>query len=121
MTRALLLALGSLVASAAGQLLLASGARNSEGTPWLVLMFSPKIIAGIACWTLSTLLWIAALQRERLSLIYALASLNYVLVPLGARVLLGERFGGTRLVGMLLIVFGVALSLAGRSTEGSGP
>ena len=118
---ALLLGLGSVLASAAGQLLLASGARAPGASGWGALLLSPRVIAGLVCWTASTLLWLAALQRERLSLVYALASLNYVLVPLGARVFLGERLGGTRVLGRAVIALGVGICLAGRGAGEPAP
>jgi drug/metabolite transporter (DMT)-like permease len=111
--RALLLGLASVVLSAAGQLLLAAGSRQSTSRSLGALLFTPRVASGLACWTASTLLWMAALRRESLASIYALTSLNYVLVPLGAHLLLGERVGAQRIFGMGLIVAGVLFSLAG--------
>lgn len=126
--KAILLAFFSVLASAAGQLMLALGTkaaaergRAASGSLglWVAVLTEPRVIFGIACWGASALLWMAALQRERLSAVYALASLNYVLVPLLARVVLGERIGGLRLIGMAVIVVGVGLCVAGRGAEGS--
>jgi drug/metabolite transporter (DMT)-like permease len=111
---ALLFALGSVSLSTAGQLLLASGSKRGVAASLVSLLWTPAIVAGLSCWIASTLLWIAALQRERLGVVYALTSLNYVLVPLGARFLLGERFSAPRAFGMGLIAVGVLLTMGGR-------
>jgi drug/metabolite transporter (DMT)-like permease len=129
--KTLALALTSVAASAAGQLLLAAGARAPRGAPgaagagpqaeraaaWLWLLLDHRVLGGLACWTASTLLWLLVLQRERLSFAYTLTSLNYVLVPLAARFVLGERLGGIRMVGMALIALGVGVTVAGRASE----
>jgi uncharacterized membrane protein len=112
--RALLLALGSVLFSASGQLLLASGAKQGATASLAALLLSPRVTGGLVCWAASTLLWMAALQRLPLVAVYPLTSLNFVLVPLGARLLLGERVGAPRALGMALIVAGVLVSLAGR-------
>jgi len=111
--RPLLLALGSVLLSASGQLLLAAGSKGAASASMVALLLTPRVVGGLACWTASTLLWMAALQRERLTAVYALTSLNYILVPLGARLLLGERVGPARAMGMSLIAAGVLVSLAG--------
>jgi len=111
--RPLPLALGSVLLSASGQLLLAAGSKEGASASMVALLLTPRVVGGLACWTASTLLWMAALQREQLAAVYALTSLNYILVPLGARLLLGERVGPARAVGMGLIAAGVLVSLAG--------
>lgn len=123
---AMWLALGSVMASAAGQLFLSAGARAPRPVAsglvgWIALLTDPRTVVGLICWAASAVLWMATLQRERLSHVYALASLNYVLVPLGARLVFGERLGGMRLAGMLVIVAGVGLCVAARGPEGPTP
>lgn len=111
--RALLFGLASVVFSAVGQLLLAAGSKRGATASLLALLLTPRVVSGLGCWAASTLLWVAALRREPLATVYVLTSLNYVLVPAGAHLLLGERLGGQRIFGMGLIVAGVLVSLSG--------
>lgn len=76
----------------------------SHGT-WLAgasLLFAVEI----AAYTL-------ALQRLPVALAYPLSALSYTAVVVAARLLLGERPGRRRWLGVLLITTGAALSLPG--------
>lgn len=121
----LLLALVSVAASGAGQLLLRHGAMAAagdlDGRAYLALLLSPPVLAGLAAWALSTALWLLVLTRAELSFVYLLGSLNYIAVPLLSRWLFNERVGTTQLAGMLVITCGVALTLAGRGAERGAP
>ena len=79
---------------------------------WLHALSSPATVFGLACWLLSTLLWISVLARAPLSFVYCLGATNYLLVPLAARTLFGEQLTRPHLAGMVLIAAGVALILA---------
>jgi drug/metabolite transporter (DMT)-like permease len=71
-------------------------------TSWLV-------IGGFGAYVLSAGLWIIILSRTELSWAFPLVSLSYVITVLVAPVVLNETFSVQRLVGTLVICFGVYL------------
>ena len=81
---------------------------------WGSVLFCPPVVAGLALWTLSTLLWIYVLSGSGLILAYGLYGLNYVLVPLLAHWRLAEPISGLQAAGMALIALGVGCTVAGR-------
>src|SRR5688500_10758842 len=82
----MLLILGAVVFSAAGQLLLKSGAQQLAGLGRLEFLLaaarSAHVLAGLAAWVASTVCWLYVLRVAPLSRVYGLTSLTYVLVPL---------------------------------------
>jgi undecaprenyl phosphate-alpha-L-ara4N flippase subunit ArnF len=111
-------AAASIVLSAAGQLGMKAGMHalaNPEGLPapdhWLTSGAVLWTVAGLACYGLSMLAWLAALTRYALSLMYPLLGLSYVLVYLGAThwSVLMEPASAQRSLGTLLIAVGVAI------------
>lgn len=108
------LALLSILLSSAGQLSLKYGLSLQSlpegffGALPLVLR-SPFVLAGIAAYGASMLLWLAVLAKAELSLAYPMVSLSYVLVALGAALFLREALSFTRVLGILVIVLGVLL------------
>lgn len=117
----LLLALCSVVLNGGGQILQRYGARQasdvlaSATAPgfWQTLLTHPAVIAGLACWAVSTLLWLYLLSAVEVSALYAIGSLSYVFVPLAARALLGEAVAPAQWFGMVLIACGVAVGRLG--------
>ena len=107
--RTLLLILAAVAFSALGQLGLKSGARQLTGLGLLNL----HVLAGLAAWSASTLCWIYVLRVAPLSRAYGLNALTYVLVPLASVWLFGEQLRRLHVVGMLLILLGVACVLWG--------
>ena len=101
-----------------GQLLLKKGMsvdrdavdRMSEVVPRLMkAAMSPVVIAGFVLYGLSAALWLIILTRAELSWAYPLLSMGYVLVVVLSRFLFHEAVSVTRLMGTLVIVFGVWL------------
>lgn len=101
-----------------GQLLLKKGMsvdrdavdRMSEVVPRLMkAAMSPVVIAGFVLYGLSAALWLIILTRAELSWAYPLLSMGYVLVVVLSRFLFHEAVTVTRLMGTLVIVFGVWL------------
>src|SRR5205823_478579 len=84
---------------------------------WWALATCAPVIAGLLAWALATALWLVVLAREQLSYAYVLGSLNYVLVPVAARLLFAERIGSLRWAGMALIAVGVAVTVLARAGE----
>ncbi len=109
--------IGAAVAlSAAGQLLLKSGARRLGGLGRLAFLFAaardPHVLAALAAWGTSTLCWLYVLRRAPLSRTYGVTSFTYVLVPLVSVHLFGEQVRPLHVVGMVLILLGVACVLS---------
>jgi drug/metabolite transporter (DMT)-like permease len=96
---------------AAGQLLFkaTAAAWQLHGT-----LFAPapalRLLASLAVYGIATLAWIWVLQGTSLSVAYPLVALTFVLVPLGAWWWFGESLSPRYMVGMLLIVAGIAVA-----------
>jgi len=96
------------------QLLLKQGAPAAAAVPaprWLswtgiAALGSGWVVAGIVCYLLSFANWLYVLQRVPLHIAYPVTNLSHALIPLGAWVLLGERFGPARAAGIALIIAG---------------
>ncbi len=74
---------------------------------YVTIFTSPLIIFGIAIYFASILLWLYALTIVELSYAYPFLALSYIFVILGSWYFLGEAVSMVRLVGVLIIVFGV--------------
>lgn len=75
----------------------------------LKLLFQLPILAGLACYAISLVVWIIGLSRTDVTLAYPMLSLGYVVGAIGAWAFLGETVSPQRLVALLVIVVGVAL------------
>ena len=69
----------------------------------------PPIVAGIACYALSVVVWILGLSRVPVSVAYPLLSLGYVVNALAAQWLFGESVTLQRWIGIGFILLGVWL------------
>ena len=91
--------------NAAAQLLLKAG---TNAVPLgLRLAIEPHILAGLACYVVSVVVWIVALSRVPVSIAYPMLSIGYVVNAIAAWYLLGEAVTPMRLVGIGIIVLGV--------------
>lgn len=93
----------------AGTTLSLRSPKEALGVVKLVLT-SPALLAGVILGATSTLLWIVVLSRLELS--YAAPLFNatyYVLLVIGSVVVLHEHLDVKRLIGVVLIVAGIAL------------
>ena len=91
--------------NAAAQLLLKAG---TNAMPLgLRLAMEPHILAGLACYVVSVVVWIVALSRVPVSIAYPMLSIGYVVNAIAAWYLLGEAVTPMRLVGIGIIVLGV--------------
>jgi undecaprenyl phosphate-alpha-L-ara4N flippase subunit ArnE len=115
--KTLALILAAVVFSAAGQLCLKSGAQHVAmfaGHEFLLAAArNGRVISGIIAWALSALCWLYVLRVAPLSKAYLLSSLTYVFVPLAGISVFGEQLRRLHVVGMLLILVGVACLLSG--------
>jgi drug/metabolite transporter (DMT)-like permease len=105
--------------NAAAQLLLKAGtnalggaihinAQNWFGTGVKVFTQLP-ILAGLACYVVSLLVWIIGLSRTDVTIAYPMLSLGYVVSAIGAWMFLGEVVSIQRLMAIGVIMVGVAL------------
>jgi len=91
--------------NAAAQLLLKAG---TNALPLgLRLAIEPHILAGLACYVVSVVVWIVALSRVPVSVAYPMLSIGYVVNAIAAWYLLGEAVTPMRLAGIGIIVLGV--------------
>ena len=73
------------------------------------LIANPPILAGLACYAASVVIWIMALSRVPVSVAYPLLSVGYIVNAVAAWMLFGESLGAQKLVGIGFIVIGVYL------------
>ncbi len=113
----MVLILGAVAFSAAGQLFLKSGAQHLAGLGRLEFLLAAArdmhVLSGLVAWIASTLCWLYVLRVAPLSRAYMLSSLTYVLIPLASIYVFGEQLRRLHAVGMALILIGVACLLSG--------
>ncbi|AZF25284.1 MULTISPECIES: EamA family transporter [unclassified Pseudomonas] len=76
---------------------------------WGQVFNAPLLWAGIGAYVIEFFVWLEALSRAPLSLLFPLAALAYCLVVLAGRVVLKETVSRRRWLGTLVITFGVML------------
>src|SRR5688500_7519859 len=115
--KTLVLILGAVLFSVAGQLFLKAGAQHLSGlgrTGFLLAAFRDlRVLSGLVAWAASTILWLYVLRVAPLSRAYGLTSLTYVLIFLASVFLFGEQVRLAHVVGTVLIVIGIACLLYG--------
>jgi len=91
--------------NAGAQLLLKAG---TNAVPLgLRLAIEPHILAGLACYGVSVVVWVIGLSKVPVSIAYPMLSIGYVINAIAAYYLLGEAVTPMRLVGIGIIVVGV--------------
>ena len=119
MAKSLMLVLASVVCGVVGQVALKSGmtqvGRIGDAqtmylldTVWRVLT-TPLVVIGLACYGLGAVAWLVVLSRLDLSIAYPFLALNFVLITLASRFVLGETVPPLRWLGVLVIFFGVII------------
>ncbi|MEM1508292.1 MAG: EamA family transporter [Thermofilaceae archaeon] len=78
----------------------------------LKLLSNKFVILGFSLYALSTLAWLAALSKGELSKLYPLISVNYALALVAGHLLFGEPLTLAKILGVMLIIGGVALIAA---------
>ena len=115
--KTMVLVLGAIAFSAAGQLLLKSGAQHLAGLGRLEFLLAAardiRILSGLAAWMAWTLCWLYVLRVAPLSRAYGLTSLTYVLIPLASVYVFDEQVRRLHVAGIILITMGIACVLAG--------
>lgn len=108
----------SILLSACGQLLLKSGATTAHEelaalnfSFWIIVLTAKETVAGLICWTFSTLIWFGVLAKLPLSYAYCLGSLNYIYIPLAAHRIFRQPLSAAHALGMIFIGVGIALTV----------
>jgi drug/metabolite transporter (DMT)-like permease len=73
----------------------------------LHLFVRPFVVAGVVCYGVSTISWLAILGRTPLSFVYPLISIGYVAILLMGWLLFHERVTALRWYGVVLICYGI--------------
>jgi multidrug transporter EmrE-like cation transporter len=72
-------------------------------------LVTPGVLFGLLLYAIGTLLWIAVLARVEVSQAYPFVGLGFVLTALLGYLLFGDSLGVQRMVGIALVVGGIAL------------
>lgn len=117
--RGLLLVAVAAILTAVANLLLRGGvlghgglslAPGKIGADLLALLTQPMFVSGVFFYGLAALVWFSVLAIENLSTSYpVLVGLTFVLVGSGAAFFFSESFSIQKLVGMAIILFGIAV------------
>jgi len=79
---------------------------------WVQIAGAPMLWFGVGAYVVEFITWLLVLSLAPLSLVFPAASLSYVGVVLGGRLVLGERVSRRRWFGTMVITFGVMLVCA---------
>ena len=74
---------------------------------------SPLVVAGLACYGLSAVLWLFVLSRTPLSTAYPFIALGIIVIVTAGHLTFGERLSFTKLSGVALITIGILTVAAG--------
>jgi drug/metabolite transporter (DMT)-like permease len=106
----LLTALSAFIGSI-GQLEFKRGADNLQFDIKLLLT-NYHLILGVAVYFVSTILYVYALNKEQLSILYPIIATSYIWTTLFSKIFLKETVGLISWVGIFFILFGVTLIAA---------
>lgn len=103
----------SILLGIVGQLFLKAGV-SSFGTvafnaSLLRLLLSPKVLAGIAAYVISSLLWLYVLSRMPLSIAYPTLAAGYILIEILSFFLFQEPLTAHKVAGAVVIALGIWL------------
>lgn len=103
----------NLLADTAGQLAFKAAAIEETETTllahWRHMLSRPWIWIGIICFVFEFVLWLAFLSVVPLSQGVLLGMMSIVLIMFGGRIWFHEHFTRLRMIGVALIILGVAL------------
>lgn len=112
------LLLTGVLLNAAAQLLLKAGTNRVGAFAFTLdnvvpvgmkLVANPPILAGLACYVVSVVVWILGLSRVPVSVAYPMLSMGYVVNAILAYLLFGESLAMQKVVGIGFIIVGVFL------------
>ena len=73
------------------------------------MVLNPPILAGLACYAISVVIWILALSRVDVSIAYPMLSVGYIVTALAGWLLFSEAVSASRMSGICVIIVGVWL------------
>lgn len=118
MTRYLPLILAGVLLNATAQIALKQGMRSIGRFGFrlgnimpigLAVATNPFVLAGLACYVVSVVVWLLVLSRVDVTYAYPLLSIGYIVTALAGRAFFAEHVGLTRWSGILVICVGVWL------------
>lgn len=93
----------------------AAGGMQLAAGPLFRLMIEPWVIAGLACYAVSVIVWLGALSLVQVNYAFPFLALGFVVNALMARAFLGEAMTLMGWVALAVILAGVGLqALSGR-------
>ena len=96
------------LAGAAAQVFFKLGAKAIERPIWEAI-FTPELFLGYSLYGGSTVMFVLALRRGQLSVLYPIISLTYVWVALLSVLVFNEQLTALRIIGLATVVGGVAV------------
>ena len=115
----LLLAGLAVVCIACGQILFKMTADRVAGQSLLAIFGDWRTLAifgtSVGIYGFATIAWVLALRDLTLAHAYMLMSLSFVLVPVFAMLIFGEKLSLQFLLGLVLIIAGVVVTLGART------
>ena len=108
----ILLCLPNVAMLASGQMLFKLGVENrnlDRASEMLKAVFSPIILASLALYALTTILWLYILNKASLSLVYPIQALSYPTVMLLSILFFKESVSAMQWAGVAIICIGVSL------------
>ena len=75
----------------------------------LAVASNPYIWAGLSCYVVSVVVWILVLSKVEVSYAYPLLSVGYIVTACAGWLFFQENLSATRLLGIVIICFGVWL------------
>lgn len=100
-------------ALAVGQILfkLAAQSISFSRDAWLSSLFEPRLLIALVVYAVATVMWLAVLKMLPLRVAYPFVALAFVIVPIMAHFILGEKLSWNTFVGAALIGAGVYVSV----------
>ena len=101
---------------ACGQILFKAAAQSIKGPigfdaqTIFQLVSNPYLLLGLAVYAFTALYWVLLLRSIELSKAYLIVSLALVLVPLAGTFLFREPFTARLFIGLIIILFGLAVA-----------
>jgi drug/metabolite transporter (DMT)-like permease len=98
---------------------MAAVSARGGGSLILAAVIDPSVLAGLAGYGTSHLLWLHVLSRARLGAMFPLfVSATFVMVMAGSVLILGEQVTAQRLGGAALVCLGIAVAEWSRAASG---